>query len=89
MCSPVSFARALTFALTSLQDAGTRIEYDHDGSITSTATAPRAVGTTVALKDLFKTLPVRHKVRRSVQLGLRNACVSDVSHGHAGLSSQR
>jgi DNA mismatch repair ATPase MutL len=45
------------------QDAGTRVEYDHDGRITSTASAPRAVGTTVVLKDLFKTLPVRHKVR--------------------------
>jgi DNA mismatch repair protein PMS2 len=45
-----------------LQEAGTRIEYDHDGRITSTVSAPRAVGTTVVLKDLFKTLPVRHKV---------------------------
>jgi DNA mismatch repair protein PMS2 len=35
------------------------------GAITSTASAPRAVGTTVVLKDLFKTLPVRHKARES------------------------
>ena len=58
-----------------MQDAGTRVEYDHDGRITSTASAPRAVGTTVVLKDLFKTLPVRHKVRWCV-LG-RHATVAD------------
>ena len=45
-----------------LQDVGTRIEYDHEGRIKSTTSAPRAVGTTVVLKDLFKSLPVRHKV---------------------------
>ena len=45
------------------QEAGTRLEYDHAGRITSSSSAPRAVGTTVVLKDLFKTLPVRHKAR--------------------------
>ena len=44
------------------QESGTRLEYDHAGAISSQASAPRSVGTTVALKDLFKTLPVRHKV---------------------------
>jgi DNA mismatch repair ATPase MutL len=39
------------------------VEYDRMGAIKSTASAPRAVGTTVVLKDLFKTLPVRHKAR--------------------------
>ncbi|KXZ41811.1 hypothetical protein GPECTOR_276g725 [Gonium pectorale] len=46
---------------TAEQDAGVRLEYDHEGLLTSRSPAPRAVGTTVAVKDLFKTLPVRHK----------------------------
>lgn len=31
------------------------------GKLVGQAPTPRAVGTTVAVKDLFKTLPVRHK----------------------------
>ncbi len=48
-------------ALCPRQEAGTRLEYDHQGHIKSQATAPRAPGTTVVLKELFKTLPVRYK----------------------------
>ncbi|KAK3250410.1 MutL mismatch-repair protein pms1 [Cymbomonas tetramitiformis] len=39
----------------------TRVEYDHEGKICTQATAARAVGTLVCVKDLFATLPVRHK----------------------------
>ncbi|DBA95699.1 hypothetical protein WJX82_003265 [Trebouxia sp. C0006] len=38
-----------------------RLSYDHTGSLVGTNPTARAVGTTVAVKDLFKTLPVRHK----------------------------
>ncbi|DBA85494.1 TPA: hypothetical protein ACH3X2_000440 [Trebouxia sp. C0005] len=38
-----------------------RLSYDHTGSLVGTTPTARAVGTTVAVKDLFKTLPVRHK----------------------------
>lgn len=41
---------------------GTRISYDKNGSILSTAPIARAKGTTVAVKELFKPLPVRFKV---------------------------
>ena len=40
-----------------------RLTYDHTGTLVATAPTARAVGTTVAVKDLFKTLPVRHKVQ--------------------------
>lgn len=40
-----------------------RLTYDHTGMLVGTAPTARAVGTTVAVKDLFKTLPVRHKVQ--------------------------
>ncbi len=33
------------------------------GALRSRTPTPRAVGTTVAVKDLFKPLPVRHRVR--------------------------
>ena len=39
-----------------------RLSYDHTGTLVGTTPTARAVGTTVAVKDLFKTLPVRHKV---------------------------
>ncbi|KAL3143766.1 hypothetical protein ABBQ32_003597 [Trebouxia sp. C0010 RCD-2024] len=38
-----------------------RLTYDHTGALVGTAPTARAVGSTVAVKDLFKTLPVRHK----------------------------
>lgn len=43
------------------EDAGTRIEYDHRGEIARRETVARPVGTTVTLRHIFKTLPVRHK----------------------------
>ncbi|GIL80762.1 hypothetical protein Vretifemale_9813 [Volvox reticuliferus] len=46
---------------TAEQVAGVRLEYDHEGLLTSQSPAPRAVGTTVAVKNLFATMPVRHK----------------------------
>ncbi|KAG2486047.1 hypothetical protein HYH03_015254 [Edaphochlamys debaryana] len=46
---------------TAEQEAGVRLEYDREGHLTSRAPAPRAVGTTVGFKDLFSSLPVRHK----------------------------
>jgi DNA mismatch repair protein MutL len=46
---------------TAAQEGGTRVEYDRSGGVARTAPAPRAVGTTVALRELFKPLPVRHK----------------------------
>ncbi|KAL3143767.1 hypothetical protein ABBQ32_003597 [Trebouxia sp. C0010 RCD-2024] len=43
-----------------------RLTYDHTGALVGTAPTARAVGSTVAVKDLFKTLPVRHKVQPGV-----------------------
>ena len=40
-----------------------RLTYNHTGALVGTSPTARAVGTTVAVKDLFKTLPVRHKVQ--------------------------
>ncbi|KAJ8611139.1 hypothetical protein CTAYLR_003549 [Chrysophaeum taylorii] len=39
--------------------AGTRLKYGRDGGIVAQSVAPRAVGTTVTARDLFKPLPVR------------------------------
>lgn len=41
--------------------SGTRLFYDHNGAIVSIAPIARAQGTTVAVKELFKPLPVRYK----------------------------
>ena len=41
-----------------------RLTYDQAGCLVGTVPTARAVGTTVAVKDLFKTLPVRHKVQK-------------------------
>ena len=43
--------------------AAQRLTYGRDGAIAGQEAAARAVGTTVAVRDLFKCLPVRHKVR--------------------------
>ncbi|KAG7491853.1 hypothetical protein MATL_G00007990 [Megalops atlanticus] len=40
---------------------GTRLVFDHDGKLTQRSPHPRQQGTTVALQQLFYTLPVRHK----------------------------
>lgn len=44
-------------------ETGTRLSYDHAGVLTSSVSVARARGTTVAVRDLFKPLPVRFKVR--------------------------
>ena len=44
---------------TAEQAAGVRLTYDPAGALASRAPAARAVGTTVAVRDLFKRLPVR------------------------------
>ncbi|XP_038619871.1 mismatch repair endonuclease PMS2 [Tachyglossus aculeatus] len=40
---------------------GTRLVFDHNGTITQKALFPRQQGTTVIVQQLFYTLPVRHK----------------------------
>jgi hypothetical protein len=45
------------------QAAATRLEFDHSGHLSSSSPVARAVGTTVAVKDLFAALPVRRQVR--------------------------
>ncbi len=57
--------------------SGTRLFYDNNGSIVSTAPIARATGTTVAVKELFKPLPVRYKVAAlacSQQIALLHPC---------------
>ncbi|MEW5316024.1 MAG: hypothetical protein WDW38_007416 [Sanguina aurantia] len=46
---------------TAAQDAGVRLVYDCRGAIVSSSTCPRAMGTTVAVGELFRPLPVRHR----------------------------
>ncbi|ODN04620.1 Mismatch repair endonuclease PMS2 [Orchesella cincta] len=43
------------------QKVGHKIEYAHGGTIASRTRCARECGTTVILKDLFYTLPVRHR----------------------------
>ena len=57
------------------QEAGVRLTYDHSGVLTGQAPAARAVGTTDAVRDLFKTLPVR--------------CGGEACRAAAGACSQR
>jgi len=40
---------------------GSTVSYDHNGKITKIEKSARSVGTTVTLKDIFSTMPVRHK----------------------------
>jgi hypothetical protein len=44
------------------QAAATRLDFDRDGHLTGSTPVARAVGTTVAVKDLFVALPVRRQV---------------------------
>lgn len=57
-----------------------RLTYDHTGSLMGTAPAARAVGTTVAVKDLFKTLPVRHKVQADAIINVTHLQPSGSRH---------
>ena len=43
------------------ENVGTKLEYDHNGKILTKTPCAREHGTTVALHNLFATLPVRHK----------------------------
>lgn len=45
------------------QDAtvGTKLEFDHDGRLSKQTAVARAIGTTVAVTNIFFTLPVRYK----------------------------
>ena len=47
---------------TAEQAAAVRLVYGHSGALVSNAPAARAVGTTVAVGEIFKPLPVRFKV---------------------------
>lgn len=42
-------------------DIGTKLEYDHNGRIIKQTITSRSEGTTVALSNIFSTLPVRRK----------------------------
>lgn len=46
---------------TAEEECGSKLTYDHSGKLMSRTAAPRAVGTTVAVQNLFAPLPVRHK----------------------------
>eukprot|EP01134_Creolimax_fragrantissima_P003647 CFRG3647T1 len=41
------------------EESGAKLEYDHNGRITSQTATPRTVGTTVSIEQLFSRLPVR------------------------------
>lgn len=40
---------------------GTKLVYDHKGTLAQRSPHPRQQGSTVSLQQLFYTLPVRHK----------------------------
>jgi DNA mismatch repair ATPase MutL len=52
------------------EEVGSRVEFDPQGALVSTTPCARAQGTTVAVKGLFKPLPVRHKVNTNKGLVL-------------------
>ena len=58
---------------------GARLEFDHQGQLKQSIAAARSPGTTVCVKDIFKPLPVRHKVQpasRSTALVVRSCLPS-------------
>eukprot|EP00698_Gefionella_okellyi_P015149 TRINITY_DN425_c0_g1_i1.p1 TRINITY_DN425_c0_g1~~TRINITY_DN425_c0_g1_i1.p1 ORF type:complete len:850 (-),score=207.53 TRINITY_DN425_c0_g1_i1:49-2520(-) len=59
MNSLCALARVTVLTRTSNQDVGARLSFASDGSIISQSAAPRDVGTTVTLTNLFESLPVR------------------------------
>ena len=59
LSSLCSVAEVSVTTRTADQDAATRLEFDPMGRILSRSVVPRAVGTTVAVKNIFSRLPVR------------------------------
>ncbi|XP_063670512.1 uncharacterized protein LOC107966625 isoform X2 [Pan troglodytes] len=51
---------------------GTRLVFDHDGKIIQKTPYPHPRGTTVSVKQLFSTLPVRHK---EFQRNIKKTCL--------------
>ena len=43
------------------EETGSKLTYDHSGKLLARNAAPRAVGTTIAVQNVFSRLPVRHK----------------------------
>ena len=62
-----SLADVSVVTRTAEDSAGRRLSFDHHGKLVSQQDAARAVGTTVSVRDLFKTLPVRSKVCRHIK----------------------
>lgn len=61
LSSLCALAQVSVVTRTSHDECGSRITYDHHGNLTSQSPAPRAIGTTIAIQNLFHRLPVRHK----------------------------
>lgn len=70
LSSLCALAEVAVVTRTAEMAAGVRLAYDQAGAVLSQASAARAVGTTVAVRDLFKPLPVRYKVAVAVKRGL-------------------
>lgn len=66
---------------------GTKLEIDHFGKIKSRTICPRSQGTTVSLRNIFATLPVR---RREFQKNIKNEFIamSNILRAYGLVSSQ-
>lgn len=63
---------------------GSRVMYDGSGRISSQASVARARGTTVALRELFKPLPVRRKAQSHQMLSaVVSAHLNNATAGNA------
>lgn len=67
LSSLCAMSRLSIITRTTEQSTAVKLTYNANGSLASTETTARAVGTTVAVQDLFKPLAVRHKVSTSLQ----------------------
>ena len=61
LSSLASLATVSVVTRTAAQETGSKLVYDHNGKLITRSPAPRAVGTTIAVQNLFQRLPVRHK----------------------------
>jgi len=61
LSSLCSVASVSVVTRTADEECGSKLAYDHQGALISQSPAPRSIGTTVAVQNLFSTLPVRHK----------------------------